>query len=186
MRTDALLRACVSAFILMIAAACGGATVEGPSKTGVTSDSSTQTPVPAGQAELSGTVTDVDGVPVAAADVRLPFGAGQHYGTTTDSKGAYSFRVPVSDFDAFRPVTLTVFKDGYVPRAYPYASLASGVRYTLSTTASDAPRVLAANEFAPTGAQVLWHIGDAGSNASSAINFQTALSGPSVAFPVTA
>jgi hypothetical protein len=176
----------MSAFVLSIAAACGGATVEGPSTTDGTPEPKSSTEIPPGQAELTGTVTDVNGVPVAAADVRLPFGEGRYYGTKTDSKGAYTFTAPVYDFGAIRPVVLTVYKDGYVPKAYRYVSLASGARYTLTTSASDAPRVLAANEFAPTGVQGVWHIGDAGSNASSNIDFQMARTGPSVSFPITA
>ncbi|MEP7247443.1 MAG: carboxypeptidase-like regulatory domain-containing protein [Gammaproteobacteria bacterium] len=186
MRIDALLRACVPALVLVVAAACGGATVEGPSNAGGSSEPKTSTGIPAGRAEISGTLTDVNGVPVAAADVRLPFGTGQYYGTTTDSKGAFTFTAPTSDFGAVRPVALTVYKDRYVPKTYLYVSLTQGVRYTLTTSASDAPRVLAANEFAPTGVQGLWHVGDLGFVGNATLQFQMARSGPSVAFPVTA
>jgi hypothetical protein len=185
MRIDALVRASVSAFVLMLSASCGGASVDGPSTAGGTSQPKNSTTVPPGQAELSGTLTDVDGVPVAAADVRLPLGDGRFYGTTTDSKGAFSFTAPAYDFSAVRPVALTVYKDRYVPKAYLFVSLSSGVRYALTTSASDATRLLATNEFAPTGVQGLWHVGDAGGIASSNVNFQMSRSGPSVSFPIT-
>jgi hypothetical protein len=183
-RIDAVLRAGVSGGVLSIVAACGGASVDGPSNSGGTKDPKTSTEVPAGRAEISGTVTDVDGAPVTGAEVRLPFGTGAFYGTTTDSKGAYSFTAPTSDFGGVRPVAVTVYKDRYVPRTYLLVSLASGVRYAVSTSASDAPRLLAANEFAPTGEQVLWHVGDSRLSASNS-EFQMSRMGTTAGFPIT-
>jgi hypothetical protein len=157
--------------------------VDGPSNT--SSDPKTPIGVPSGQAEISGTITDVDGAPVAAADVRLPFGDGGFYGTKTDAKGAYSFTAPASDFDGVRPVAVTVYKDRYLPAAYLLVGLSANVRYTVTTAATDAPRPLAPNEFVATGVQGMWHVGDSGHNLASNSQFQMARTGPSVGLPVT-
>lgn len=167
----------VGCIILLAAfAACSSSSTE-PSQ----NDS---TPIPSGFARFQGTIKDVSGVVIQGAEVFVPFGQRQAWGGTTDSKGHYEFDARAADFAKVSPVAMIVFKDGYLPRAYYYTRVQEGATFNLTTDPSNAPRVLAANEFVPTNAYGLWHIGDDSYSGSANSQLQVATSGTSLGFPI--
>ena len=154
------------------------------SSTEPTKQSDTPPPIPAGFARFEGTIRDPGGAALATADVVVPFGARQAWGGSTDAQGHYRFDARVSDYAGVNPVAMIVHKDGYLPRTFYYGKLQEGATFTLTTDASNAPRALAANEFVPANAYLLWHVGDDSFSGSSNSQLQVATSGTSLGFPI--
>jgi hypothetical protein len=138
-----------------------------------------------GFARVSGTIKDASGVPISGASVLLPFGVNQAWGSETDSKGKFQFDAQASDFAGVSPVAVVVFKDRYMPMTYYYSSVDDGDHLDVTPSAADAPRQLASNEFVPTNAHRLWHVGDESFSGSSNSQLQMDTFGQSIACPVT-
>lgn len=113
-----------------------------------------------GFARVSGTIKDTNGNPISGASVMLPFGVNEFWGGETDGKGKFQFDADASDFVGVSPVAVVVFKDRYLPMTYFYSSVDDGDHLDVSPSPADAPRQLASNEFVPTNAHRLWHVGD--------------------------
>jgi hypothetical protein len=138
-----------------------------------------------GFARVSGTIKDTNGQPIAGAAVQMPFGQNSFWGSDTDSKGKFEFDARASDFAGVSPVAVTVFKDRFLPVTYFFTSVDDGDLLEVAPSASNSPRPLASNEFVPTNAHRLWHVGDASFSGSANSQLQVATTGLSAAFPVT-
>lgn len=166
-----------SVVTLVVAGACSSATE--PSSSG-----DQEPAIPSGFARFEGTIDDIAGAALAGAQVFVPFGQRQAWGSTTDAAGHYRFDARASDFASVSPVAMIVYKDGYLPRAYYYTRVQEGARFTLTTDATNAPRVLAANEFVPQNAYGLWHAGDDAFSGDANSQLQVATSGTNLGFPI--
>ena len=139
---------------------------------------------PEGYARITGTIKDVNGSAVSGATVMMPYGQNQYWGAETSSKGSFKFDARASDYVGVNPIAVIVYKDRYLPRTYYFTSVIAGGSLSVNPDASSATRALANNEFVPTNAYRLWHIGDDDFGGSANSQFQIAATGTSAGFPI--
>ncbi len=168
----------VAVFSLFLLAGCDPSSVD--ALTGLLNDDP-----PAGYARMSGTIKDRQGATISGASVVIPYGQNQAWQGTTDGKGNFKFDVRASDYVGVSPVAVMVLKTGYTTSISYFTSILAGDNLGVAYDQTTAPRPLAANEFVPSGAERLWHVGDADFNNASGSQLQMQTYGLSVGFPVT-
>lgn len=130
-------------------------------------------PPPNNNVNLTGSVADQSGAPIAGAEVAVTL-AGTKYATASDASGQYALQFPVTDLPQYFQAIAS--KPGFLPKSFPLI-FSDGTVFTVNSSDEVRTTAVTPQQLVFSNGIDLIHLGDDPFGSAAASQYQTAPAG---------